>query len=357
VYRLAIEILQVVASTDRRGTEVSAVELGIELAARGHRLRTVALAPGTDEARIGVATLGPKPLAGTTVGALRAAAGDVDVVVAHGPGTLPACGMALLGATPFAFRSIGDPGQWSASGLRRVRTRMLLTRAAAVVAITGRAADTFHDLHHVPADRLWVIPNGASAARHRPASPDERATARLALGLGPDEPVVATIGALTREKDVELAIEAVSRLQGVHLVVTGDGPERTRVHDLSADVPGGRVILTGALDDPSSTFAAADVVLLTSRTEGQASVLVEAGLRGLPAVTTDVGYVRDIVLDGETGIVVTTRDPVAISVGIERALADRRRLGDAARGHCRREFELTDVVARWEAVLESVRRA
>ena len=54
-------------------------------------------------------------------------------------------------------------------------------------------------------------------------------------------------------------------------------------------------------------YDAADVLVLPSRTEGMPGVLIEAGMRALPVVATDVGYVRDVVVDGETGVIVPCR--------------------------------------------------
>ena len=87
----------------------------------------------------------------------------------------------------------------------------------------------------------------------------------------------------------------------------------------------------GALTDLDQAFAAANVVLLTSRTEGLPRVLIEAGIRGLPVVATDVGYVRDIVIDGETGIVVDTPSPVALAAAIARAGENSSALGRGSR--------------------------
>jgi glycosyltransferase involved in cell wall biosynthesis len=85
-------------------------------------------------------------------------------------------------------------------------------------------------------------------------------------------------------------------------------------------------------------------------------VLIETGLSAIPAVTTDVGYVRAIVVDGETGFVVTSRDPVDIVRALVAALADRDRLGAAARQRCAERFDIESVARQWDSVLTSVVR-
>jgi glycosyltransferase involved in cell wall biosynthesis len=81
-------------------------------------------------------------------------------------------------------------------------------------------------------------------------------------------------------------------------------------------------------------------------------VLIEAGLRGLPAVATDVGYVREIVLDDQTGVIVDREDAQAIALGITRVLDAAHWMGERARQRCLAEFEMKPIVERWRTLLE-----
>jgi len=347
-------VLQVVTSTDRRGAETSAIELAGALERRGLAVRTVALAPGASGG-LEVPALGRSALGVHALRALRREAQRAGVVVAHGSRTLPACAIALLGTrVPFVYRNIGDPRFWAASPLRRARTRAFLARARAVVALTAESSSILSDRYGVAPARVTVIPNGVASARHRPADSSARAAARAALGLPNGVPVVAVIGALRPEKDVGLAIDAVACVEGAHLLVVGDGPERLAAEASAQRVAPGRVHFTGSLADPGPAFDAADVVALTSRTEGVPAVLVEAGLRAIPVVTTDVGFVRDVVAHGVTGLVVTQREPIALSVAIRRALASPD-LGVAARRRCAERFDLEPVADAWAFLLDSTR--
>ena len=349
-----------ITSTDRRGAEVFAVELERALIDLGHRVRTFALARGTSNHSLDVPVLGPAPLAIATLRTLRAEARSAEVVIGHGSRTLPACALSLTGTrTPFVYRNIGDPTYWSGHGLRRLRTTTFLGRARAVVALTSRTADTLHDHYRVGRDRLAVIPTAASRTRNRPATAEERSTARRNYGLPDGAPVAAVIGALSPEKAVDVAIDALAHLPELRLVVAGDGPERASLESRAARVAPARVKFTGALDDPSPAFAAADVVVLPSRTEGLPGVLIEAGLRGLACVATDVGYVRDIVIDGETGVVVAGEDSGALARGIERVLAEDAApgmgMGAAARTRCLDRFELEPIAKQWSELLAGCR--
>lgn len=343
-----------VTSTDRRGAEVFAVDLGDALAELGHRVRTVALAAGTRAPGLELPMLGTSPLGFGTLRQLRHDGRAADVVIAHGSRTLPASAIGLAGSSPFVYRNIGDPTRWSATTLRRARTRLFLARAAAVVALTTTAEHALHAGYGVPQAKLEVIPTAAQESRHRPAEAEQRFAARSAFGIPADARVVATIGALSEEKDVALAIDTVAALPDVHLVLAGDGPERDRLESRAATAAPGRIHFTGALRDPTPAYAACDLVLLTSRTEGLPAVLIEAGMRGLPVVTTDVGYVRDIVIDGETGAVVPAGDRAALSAAVETVLDDATRRGARGRQHCQHHFAMTAVAERWSALLQRI---
>lgn len=347
-------VLQVVSSTDRRGAEVFALDLEAALGRRGLDVRTVALAPGS-VGGLPVETLGRRRLAWSTLRRLRAAGRDAAIVVAHGSTTLPACALALAGTgVPFIYRNIGDPLHWADTASRRARVRALLARAAAVVAVAPPAAAVLEARFGLPPERVTVIPTGAAAARFPVVDGDARRRARETFGLPARASVAVSVGALSAEKDVGLAIDAVAATADGHLLVAGDGSERAPLEKRARDQAPGRVHFTGVLHDPTVAYAAADVVLLTSRTEGLPAVLIEAGLQGLPAVATDVGYVREVIVDGQTGFVVPPGNRDAVVDAIGRARAEGTRLGAAARRHCVSRFELGEVAARWDALLASM---
>jgi glycosyltransferase involved in cell wall biosynthesis len=353
-----VDVLQVITSDDRRGPERHALDLGAALEARGHRVRTVALAPGHHGGGLSVPTLGRHPLGVATLRRLRRESALASVVIAHGSTTLPACALALAGTdVPFVYRSVGDPRHWAATAARRARLGLYLRRSHAVVALTSASARTIQSLHRVPDKRVMVIPIGLTSRCYLPVDEVARRAARDRFGIPADANVGAVISALSPEKNVTLAIDAAVALPGFHLVVAGDGPERESLEKRAALAAPGRVHFVGSVHDPTPVFASADVVLLTSRTEGLPAVLIEAGLRELPVVATDVGYVRDIVVDGETGLLVEPRDGTELVSAITRALRDGARLGKSARLHCLDRFDLERVADSWEALLTEFRSA
>lgn len=197
--------------------------------------------------------------------------------------------------------------------LRATRNRAL-RRAAHVVVPSGYLRDLALGWG-VVGDRLTVVSNPAPVL---PALPD-RDAARAALGL--NGVTLASAGRLTRQKALGDALAALARVDGVSLVLAGDGPERTalerRVGELGLD---GRVHFLGPLarDEVLTLFRAADAALLTSAWENLPHSVVEALAVGTPVVATAVGGVPELVRDGENGLLVAPGDVDALADAIRR---------------------------------------
>jgi glycosyltransferase involved in cell wall biosynthesis len=349
-------ILHVITDPDRRGAQVFAADLRDAMSRRGRAVRAVALAPGRHDASLPVPTLGPERLHPSTLRALRGEIASASVVVGFGSTTLPACAVASVGTgAPFIYRSIGDLRYWANSMARRARVRFFLRRAAAVVALWPAAGEALHATFGVPRDRIRIIPRGVPRSSFPVIDPARRLEARRTLGLDPEAPVLAFSGTLAAEKNVGLAIEAVGILDGCHLIVVGDGPERDSLARLAAARAADRIRFLGFLADPSVGLAAADAVLLTSRSEGMPGVLIEAGLSGLPAVATEVGAVPEVVVSGRTGeLVAPDASPREVADAIVSVLGRSTELGAEARRHCLQRFELEVVTSAWLELIDDV---
>lgn len=342
-----LRILVVITSDQRRGGEIEGVRLAERLARRGLETRALALG-ASGEPGLDVETLGRSPLSVAALVGLRRAARSVDLVVAHGGSTLPACAMALVAhRTPFVYRSIGDPAAWVTGRVHRWRTGVLMRRAAATVALWPGAAESLASLYRTRSTR--VIPNPLA-----PVGPTiDRREARARLGLPDEGVVVAVVGALSPEKRVDRAVRAVGLLGDAHLLVVGDGPQRAAVEALCAESAAGRSTLTGSLDSVADVYAAADVLVSTSETEGIPGVFLEARLSGCPVVATDVGGVRWALQSLGGGMVLPVdSDDVTIS-GAVRAAALSGRVGPLLDGHV---FDASEVDRQWIELIGEVSR-
>ncbi|MDP8960186.1 MAG: glycosyltransferase family 4 protein, partial [Actinomycetota bacterium] len=162
------------------------------------------------------------------------------------------------------------------------------------------------------------------------------------------------IGALVPEKGADAAIRALAGCEECQLLVVGGGPEYEALRALAGEVAPGRVVFAGPVDHPANAFAAADMVVLPSRTEVMPGVLIEAGLSGLPAVATNIGGIPEIVRPGVTGEIVAPDEEAQLVAAIRRALDRADRYGRAARQHCLEHFEIDAVAAQWDRLLTSM---
>jgi glycosyltransferase involved in cell wall biosynthesis len=182
----------------------------------------------------------------------------------------------------------------------------------------------------VPADRGKVVLQRNGVA---PGLPPERE----------DEPRrVVTIARLTAKKGLDVLVRAARVLdRDVVLEVVGDGPERGRLEALARDA-GANVRFAGALHHEAalerlrgaSAFVLPCRELASGDRDGLPVSLVEAMRAGVPVVTTPVGGIPELVLDGETGLLVAPDDVAALSRALTRLLGDpalRERLAAAGR--------------------------
>lgn len=352
----ARSVLHVITGTDRRGAELFAVDLDQELAGMGWESSILALAPGRGSAALDVPTLGSTALSPATLRALRRASSKRAVVVAHGSRTLPACASALLGTgVPFVYRNIGNPDDWATTTARRLRVRLYLRRASRVAALWEGSAGALVNRFGVPPRRLRIVPNARRPADYPPISVAERRAVRAELDLGPDVPVIAGVGALSVEKGFEVAIEAMQHLPDeATLILVGGGSQRSALEAAAGRLAAGRVRMLGPSQSSCRALAAADVLVVPSWTEGMPAIAIEAGMRGLPVVITDVGGARLVVEDGVTGLVIRPGRPPEMADALARAIKDAEALGAAARARCVALFDITAVAAQWDELLAGV---
>lgn len=293
-----------------------------------------------------------------TLAALRREIKKADVVLAHGSTALPACAIASVGPrAPFIYRQISDSRFWAPSGFRRARVRAALSRAAAIVALWEGSAETLHHYLGVPRSRIRVIPNGAEAANFAPPSAVERAEARVSLGLATDRFTVVYVGALVPEKGVDRLVRAAAELPELQFLVAGDGPQRLEL-DAGVDPDGAPVTFAGSLDDATAAYRAADLFVLPSRGgDSMPAVLIEAGLCGVPCVSTDIEAIPEVVLDGTSGRILARDDDKSWVDVIATFAADpaaARRMGAAARAHCVERFDIDVVAGDWLAAIDAL---
>ncbi len=218
-------------------------------------------------------------------------------------------------------------------------------------------------------------PDGPSGLR--PATAEERAAARAALGIAPDAFVMLTASRLAAWKRVDRAVRALPRVRawvpGAMLLVVGDGEERARIETLTRALGvADAVRFAGAVPqrDVARSMHAADVFLAVADLSNVGNPLLEAMACGMCIVAVDAGDTRDLIADGATGRLVDSSQRSGVVKPLEERLADllvtlagdnaqRARLGTAAAAYARVHFWTWEqrMAAEIAAVEELARRA
>jgi len=185
---------------------------------------------------------------------------------------------------------------------------------------------------------------------------------RESLGLTAADVVIGCVSRFDPVQRIELLVEALRRLRArfprLVLVLVGGGGEQQRIRRLVFE--GGvseQVIFTGFLESPARIQPVLDLYVASSRKEGLPPSILEAMAAGLAVVATDVPGHRDVVVPGETGLLVTPEDPAALADAIAALLTDparRKSLGQAGRERVRQEFSISAMV---DATAAAYRRA
>lgn len=164
----------------------------------------------------------------------------------------------------------------------------------------------------------------------------------------PGARVLLAVARLTRQKGIDVAIRALPSLpHDAVLVVLGEGPERAPLELLARELGvERRVYLPGRVPDVAAWLRRTAVLVHPARWEGFGLGVLEAMLAELPVVASDVSSLPELVVDGETGVLVRPDDPSALSLGIARALEDQTRLGAGGRERARSEFSVAKMADR-----------
>lgn len=177
----------------------------------------------------------------------------------------------------------------------------------------------------VQRERIHVQHNSIRPGEMRGS--EERAALRERLGIAKDGWLVLSVGRLSREKAHIDLLSAFTHLREnnpdtqLTVVILGEGPERASLAAAAASFcVSESVIFAGEVNNVQPYYAAADVVVLPSHSEGSPYVLLEAMAATVPVVATAVGGVPEMVENEESALLVPARDPRAIAAAIARVL-------------------------------------
>ena len=251
---------------------------------------------------------------------------------------------------------------------RSLTTQLLYRRLLDFVIVTGgeRTRCGLVDRDGLDPHRVAAFPIGIDVGYFRPAPPER--DLRQELGFPGGYHLVGLISYLHTYKGHKYFVEAAERVltqhQDVIFLVVGDGPEEAaiRAHIESRGLAGHVRMLGGRYgEDLLNVFRSLDIFVIPS-VEGDTipQVLMQAMAMGIPVVSTTVGSIPDVVIEGETGFVVPPRDAIALADRILLLLGDARlqaRIGANGRILVEGSYSIDKMLDRLEEVYQSVIQA
>jgi glycosyltransferase involved in cell wall biosynthesis len=196
----------------------------------------------------------------------------------------------------------------------------------------------------VPGKQVSTVATGVDFSRYDRST--VQGNLREELGLAADSLLIGTVAILRAKKGhaeiLDAAPEVLKRFPNAHFVFAGDGPQTENLKArIVADGLTGHVHMLGLRRDVTNVLASLDIFVLPTHQEALGTAFIEAAAMGIPAVASNVDGVPEVVLDGQTGLLVPAQDGNALIEPICRLLGDpifRQSMGANATEFVRRKF-------------------
>jgi glycosyltransferase involved in cell wall biosynthesis len=226
-----------------------------------------------------------------------------------------------------------SPKRW----LHRTLYRVSQALVDGYIAVSPSVAPAISDSLDVSERKVVTICNGVNMRRYERR--ERNSSLRSELGLRGSDRVLIAVASLVPQKGHSMLIQALPsvlrRFPEVQVLLVGDGHLRQHLLDEATGLGiSGRIRFLGLRADVPDLLAISDVFVLPSLWEGLPMALIEAMAAGLPALATDVSGSRDVVVSGETGLLVPAGNVRELEHGLARLLSDpegARRMGLSAR--------------------------
>jgi len=234
------------------------------------------------------------------------------------------------------------------SGWQNWLDRRQVSRTTRLIGNSQSVVDFYKTLGY-SSDNTIVIRNGIDV---RDPEPIDREKVLAEFGISSDARIVGFVGRLARQKRIDDLIWATELLHHSesrsHCLIVGDGPQRETLERFAHNIGrSNEVTFTGHRNDAARLMQTFDAFWLASDFEGQSNSLMEAMALGLPVVASDIAPNRELVTDGESGVLVKVGDRVAYAQAAGSILADSQlaqNLGDAARRRMQTDFPIEMMV-------------
>jgi glycosyltransferase involved in cell wall biosynthesis len=240
------------------------------------------------------------------------------------------------------------------------RNRLAVNSMRFVVTVSQSLGRRFCEYNRVPLEKLRVITYGADAHAVDRISTAQVSERRRQFGFQPGDVVIGSVGRLVEQKDYPTQLHAfrlaAARVPELRMVIAGDGPLRSRLEEMTRALAiADRVRFLGHVEDVPALLRCVDLFALASKFEPFGVALLEAKAAGLPIVATTVNEIPEIVMHGESGLLVPPADASSMAasfVRLARNHALRARFGARARLEARRH-SIEAVVAAYETLYDA----
>lgn len=211
--------------------------------------------------------------------------------------------------------------------------------------------------------KVAVIPSGVDCTRFDPRRPEVRQKAMMLrnnFDISQDDFVVGYVGRIVPAKGLVYLLDAIRKVKhefpNVVLLIVGEGSQKAELQKKSKDLQI-RTIFAGYQTNTPPYYALMDAFVLPSLFEGLPGVVLEAMAMQKTVIATNVGGTSDIVIDGQNGFLVPTKDSEEVAKALIRLAKDedlKDKMGRAGRETVQKNFLWTDVVDKVEKVYEEV---
>lgn len=195
--------------------------------------------------------------------------------------------------------------------------RRLAKKSTGIIAISEIQKNELSKIHRIcEGSKIKVIPLGFDLQKFNDRAKEKREEVRKKYNIQEDEVAIAIIGRLTAIKNHSFFFDVIYSVlkngnSKIKVFVVGDGDTRNEVENRANAINsefGNKIILTSWIKDIATFNAGMDIICLTSDNEGTPVSLIEAQASEVAIITTDVGGVKDIMIDGETGFIIQKGD-------------------------------------------------
>lgn len=272
---------------------------------------------------------------------------EPDIILLNGSRTLKygaILKLSLGNKIPMISRVIDDPTYWNAGPLQLLYYKKIIIPALdAAIGVSNSSIQAMRN-HYNFNKHTTVIHRSLNERKF--VNVLTRSEARSHLGIDEGAEVLLFVGSISRQKRPDRFLEIFSRiavkrpkLKGLML---GDGPDLPQIQQQISCLP--QLNHYGSVDDVSPFFAAADILVLTSDTEGLPGVVLEAAWFAVPSVASSVGGIRECIQDQLTGRIIGQNDLDGFDKAIEALLdnpTERILMGLRAKELVEKHFSLT----------------